>query len=653
MRKTLFIIFALCMALNLTVSAQTDPSLFTVSGTPVSLSEFKYIYSKTNGAKADYSRASVEEYLDLYTKFKMKVARARAMQLDTSPILQEELAGYRRQLADSYLTDREVTDKLIKEAYDRMLKDINVAHILVIIKDPNDTLAAYSRIKTAIVRLERGESFQALAGELSEDQYSKANGGAIGFMTAMLPDGFYDLENAIYNTPAGKNSGIVRSPLGYHIIKNVGERSARGEIEAAHILIRKKNGEVPVLNAKARIDSIYGALKAGAPFDQLAQKTSEDGSSAARGGYLQPFGIGRYEAAFEDAAFGIERDGDYTQPFETSIGWHIVKRGSRKGIETYDVMKTRLKARIQRDGRFELAKTAMVARIKKEGNMVENKAAFTQLIPRFDSTLLTYSWQEPTLSGDETLVSFGGNVASKTSDFMKFVGENANKRVNYALLEKTNVAAVAQRLFGDFINEKALAYEELQLERKYPDFKNLMREYEEGILLFEAIKINVWDKAAQDSTGLEKFYSSNKDKYFFGERAQLIYYSLADSSGLDVEKVAKYAKKNTPQAVMKKFNPAGKELVSFREETIERGKGKIIDPSMWKKGMVVTNKANDPRNFTKVERLLPKTAKTLKEARGFVVADYQEFLEKQWLTELAKVYKVEVDRSVLESIIQK
>lgn len=648
MKKVLLSFAATCFLFAAQSFGQSDPVLFTVDGKPVNVSEFNYIYTKTNGAKADFSKVSVMEYLDLYTRFKMKVARAKEMRLDTIPALIEELAGYRRQLADSYLTDREVSDKLVKEAYDRMLKDINVSHILIKI-EKNDTLNAYKSIQEVKSRLSKGEKFEAVAKAMSQDETSKDNGGLIGYLTAMLPEGFYSFETAIYTTSVGKTSGIVRSPMGYHIIKVNAERPARGEIEVAHILIRTKRDGLEQPDAKVRIDKLYSDLKSGKAFEELATRYTEDQNSQSKAGYLGFFGIGRYEVGFEDAAFALAKDGDYTQPYESSLGWHIIRRISKKDIEPYDVIKSRLKARIQRDSRYELAREAMVERIKKEAKFTEGVATRDKFIGTLDSSFLTYAYRMPDNASSEKLLSFDG-ATTTVADWANWLGESANKRINYSMQYNNNVSEVAKKLYSEFVVEKALGYEETQLDKKYPDFKNLMREYEEGILLFEAIKQNVWDKASQDTVGLEKFFEQNKSHYNWEERASLIYYSISDSAKADSLKIRKYAAKHTPQEVLKKFNKKGN-AVSYKEETLERGKGKDLDPSVWKAGKIIA-KVKDPLNFIKVEKIIPKTPKALKDARGYVVADYQEFLENQWMNELSAKYKVVVNKEVLNSIIK-
>ncbi len=646
-KEKFFYTFILC-SLYTSTFAQNGKILFTVNGQPTYTDEFSYIYGKTNGAKADYSRGSLEEYLDLYTKFKMKVARAREMKLDTLPALKEELNGYRRQLADSYLTDREVGEKLAREAHARMVKDLKISHILF--RVDKDTAGPYNRALSVQTRLQKGESFESLVIAESDDTYSKTKGGNIGYVTAMLPEGFYDLETAIYNTPVGKTTGIVRTSMGYHIARVDAQRPARGEIEAAHILKRFKIQEVEQPDAKRIIDSIYTALKGGANFEALAAKYSDDAGTSTHGGYLTPFGIGRYEPPFEDAAFSIEKDGDYTAPFQSSIGWHIIKRIKRTPIEGFDAMKTRLKARIQRDGRYSVAKLALVERIKREAPLFETADALKKYATTLDSSFITYSWKKPE-AGDAPMFRFSTEKDITANQFTEYLTRQANNRINYAIQTHNDIPAVTQKLYNDFVNERALAYEELQLDKKYPDFRNLMREYEEGILLFEAMKTNIWDKASLDSVGLEKFYNDNKSKFMWNDRSSMIYYTVADSAkDHEYDEIRKYAGKHTPQEVIKKFN-AKKDLVSFREESVERGKGKILGEGMWKQGTLIDNKAG--RNFVKVEKVRPPSQKTLKEARGFVVADYQDYLEKQWLQDLTKSYKLQVNRDVFETLVKK
>lgn len=654
MKKNILGFFMLCIALSL--SAQNnDPVLFTVAGKPVNVSEFNYIYSKTNGEKADFSRKSMEEYLDLYIKFKRKVARAREMKLDTIESLQTELAGYRQQLANSYLVDKEVTDQLIRETFYRMQKDVEIAHILVNL-DKNalgkDTLEAYRKAIEIKKRLDNGEFFENVARELSEDKSAKDNGGKLGYVTAMLPAGFYELENAIYNTPVTKVSMPVRSDLGYHLIKVLNKRDARGEIEVAHILVRTAKPEDEAV-AKHKIDSLYTELQKGADFSVLVRNSSEDRATTERDGYIGFFGIGQYESSFEDAAFGIASDGAFSKPFKTSVGWHIIKRISKKSMGTFDAEKRRLKGKVQRDARYEVANKALVNKIKLEAGYVENSVNLDKFIAAQGDTFVTYKWRMPAEKSPDVLFSFKNGQKFTVGDFNEYLNNNSRKRLSFQ--ENPNIQEAIKSLYADYVKESCIKHEELQLESKHPEFKSLMREYEEGILLFEAMKREVWDKASQDSVGLFEFHKTQIDKYKWDERAEVSLYSLQNEAAEKIDDLRKMAAEKPYAKVLKKFNKKAI-IVSVQAFKYEKGKNKELDAiAPWAIGKLTETEEDvraNTRNFIKIEKILPPSVKTLSEARGYVVADYQEFLEKKWLSDLVKNYEVVVNKEVLNSLIK-
>ena len=650
------LLFALFF-LNQNVQAQvdSDPVLFSVEGNPVQLSEFEYIYSKTNGDKATFSEKSLQEYLDLYIKFKLKVQRAKEMQLDTIPVLQKELEGYRQQLANSYLVDKEVTERLVKEAYDRSQKDIDISHIMVVVRpnaSPKDTLAAFEKVKSIKAQLDAGGDFAKLAATNSDDKSAVSNGGNIGFVTALLPNGFYEFESAAYGLKQGEYT-IVKSSAGYHILKVNGSRPARGEIEAAHILIRK-NPKNKGVAAKVTIDSIYQALKAGAEFDVLATKHSQDNLSAGKGGNIGFFGINKYERSFENAAFALSADNEYSAPIETKVGWHIIKRLRKKPMEEFDVAKRKLQPKVQKDGRYEAAKISMLNRIKKDANFQEvgnNYAKYSSLL---SDEFKTHKWKPGSKQAKDVLFSLDGNTNYTVADFEAFAKKNAQDRLRLGRSKQTG--EVAQFLYDKYVSESLMQYEERQLEQKYPEFKALMREYEEGILLFEATKILVWDKASQDSVGLEKFFAGNKKnrKFMWEERAEVSFYTLKKEAAKSLKKVRKYAKKKNPEKTLAKYNKAAK-VLSHRTEIVEKGKNKVVDSLAWKKGSISPteiNRRDQSSNFLKIEKILPKSAKTLKEARGYVVADYQDHLEREWVKELKSAYKVEINQAAFDSLVK-
>lgn len=635
--------------------AQNDPVLFTVKDNPVTVSEFKYIYSKTNQDKADFSEQSLRDYLDLYVKFKLKVQKARDMELDTAPSLRSELDGYRRTLANSYLIDKEVTDKLVRETYDHTLQDVDISHIFVAC-DRNapaaDTLVAYNRAMNWMKTVKGGVAFEKLAADSSEDKSAKDNHGNLGFVTAMLPDGYYLMEKAIYSAKPGELR-VVRSYSGYHLVKINAFRPARGEVEVAQILLRKGEGEEQNAAQRMRADSAYQALKNGAKWDELCAAISEDKMSASKGGYLGFFGINRYQRSFEEAAFALEKDGDFSPPVETSIGWHIIQRKSRRPIAAFDVAKRALTERVKRDSRSEVAKQSMIERIKKENNFKEFPKALDEWSDKqTDSIFLTFKWKPDSVKSQTPLMRFNDKnyTVADFEDYCARAGRDRMRGAGYPLEE------TVQRLYKSWSDETAMAYEESQLDKKYPEFKSLMREYEEGILLFEALKQNVWDRANTDTVGLQKYFDVNlSQKYKWDERARANIYTLKTDDPKVLANVREFAAKNPAAKVLDKFNKKDNEIITVMERIYEKGKNKELG-NLWKAGDLTDAKTDantKTASFIKIEEIMPPTPKTLSEARGYAVADYQDYLEKQWIEELRREYPVKVNEEALKTLIKK
>jgi peptidyl-prolyl cis-trans isomerase SurA len=648
-RVTLILLMLGLMVSGLSLHAQSDdPVLFTVADKPVRVSEFKYIYSKTNGAEANFSRESLDEYLDLYVKFKLKVQKARDMQLDTIEQLQQELEGYRRQLADSYLINKEVTERLVREAYDRSKQDIDLNHIVFSVPPnapPSDTMAAYKMALEVKDRLVKGGDFTELAKQYSGDPSVQQNGGHIGYVNVLFPQGFYEMEKTAYELPLNTISDPVRTPAGYHLIKITGKRPARGEMEGAHILIR--NSEP---NAKAKADDIYQQLENGANFEELARNNSGDSRTAQQGGYIGFFGINQFEPAFENAAFGIEQDGAYTEPVQSSVGWHIIKRISKKGVEPYDQARGRLEAQIKKDPRYEAAQIAMIQQIQKDADFTEYRPVLEQFKTTQNDTLFTFRWQAPAKPSKEVLFTLADNRYT-VGDFAAYLARNTRKRMQ--LGRNTPIGDGIEQLYQEFVKESTLRHEEQQLEDKYPEFKALMREYREGILLFEVTKMKVWDKASEDTTGLREFFKDVKGKYRWNTRAIVSEYTVSMANKNQLNALREYAAGHGPDEVRERFGTA---LSGFREMTIEQGKSpEAASLDSWEANSLTTTKLDRPKNqysFMKIEEILPPADKKLEEARGYVIADYQDKLEKEWVAGLREQYEVSVNEKVLESLVR-
>ncbi|MFT5384000.1 MAG: peptidyl-prolyl cis-trans isomerase SurA, partial [Saprospiraceae bacterium] len=493
-----------------------------------------------------------------------------------------------------------------------------------------------------------------------DDKNTSINGGLMGHLTAVFPDGFYNLESAAYNTPVGEVSDIFRTVAGLHLVKVNSKRDAIGQMETAHILIRQpKGGDQNV--AKTKIDSIYKQLKEGADFAQLAKELSEDAKTAANGGYIGFIGL---RHPFEDIAFMIQEDGGFSEPMQTAIGWHILKRISKKPMDTFEISKRRIQTKMQDNqrtsknptfNRLNNARNSMIERIKREGKFSENRSVLDSFIVSLDSTFISYKWKAPKIDiPKDRLFSLGeGETFVVTSgEFQDFCQRNS-KRMRMG--KKMSTEKIVVLMYDEYIDESCIRFEEMQLEEKYPEFKSLMREYEEGILLFEATKILVWDKASQDTVGLAAFFENNKEAYKWDERAVVSTYGVTKGKEAMIPGIIKKAKKYNGEKLLAKVNKKEK-VLSQAEKIYEQGKSPLPEGLEWKAGSVsevTVNKKNMTSSFFKLEKILPQTNKELKDARGFVIADYQNNLEKEWIKELKASYSVKVDEKVFDNLIKR
>jgi peptidyl-prolyl cis-trans isomerase SurA len=624
--------------------------LFDIGGDKTPVSEFLYIYQKNLGDKADFSKKSLEEYLDLYINFKLKVKKARDLKLDTLPSFKKEMAGYREQLAKSYLVDKEVNEKLLLEAYNRMSKDLKVSHIMLSVKANEDDAKVKKRADSLYILLTQKKPFDQLAKDFSEDNYSKNIGGSLGWVTALLPNGFYEFENQIYNLKVGEFSKPFKTQFGYHIVRLDNQRPARGEVEASHILIRNFEKDLPVENSKFRIDSIYERLKAGDNFVILARKYSMDNKTAPKGGYLGIFGINKFDLKFEDEIFALKENGDFSKPFSTSLGWHIVKLMSKPGIKSFETIKKSLSNEISQNERYEIGRKALTNKIKKEGNFTDDHATVDYFAGLLNEELYTFKWKAPEFA-DKYLF----DLASKKfmlSDFVKYLKGNQRERLNFN--KTTKVGDALNQLYDSYIEDECIRFEESKLEDKYPDFKFLMREYTEGNLLFEVMEREVWNKAAKDTVGLKTFFDNNREKYIWQPRAELNIYTINSNDKKLCDKFYKFSITNTPDKIIKKFNKKS-QVITYKSEKLETGDKELEELEFIQnyRSKLTYDDTGNTATFKKIEKIIPITQKTLDEAKGYAIADYQEYLERNWLAFLKNVYPLTINKDVFENLIKK
>lgn len=652
MRK---IIIALCLLqFGLGYGQDADPILFTVGGDEVRVSEFQYIYEKNNADKADYSQASIDEYLNLYEIFKLKVHKARENGLDTIKTLQKELEGYRKQLANSYLKDKEISSRLVEEVYERSQKDIEVSHIFIAAEpkaSPEKILDAENKINDIYGKLERngGSGFGEMAKTLSEDKVSSKNAGYLGYYTAPLPDGFYQFENAMYTLTEGQFSKPFRSKMGFHILMVTDIRDARGEMEIAHILVRKSSKGDLRVNATEKSDSVYKLLKAGKSFEALAKEFSDDKKTNTKGGYLGFFAVNQYEKEFEDAAFALKNDGDFSKPIETKVGYHLIKRISKRDNSDVTRAKKRIEARINNNDRFTVAQEKLLEDVKKEAKFKEDRSALQDFVTQTDNKFYSYKWEVPEFKNDKTLFNLGDKKFTLNS-FAEWSKGNVRERLKFS--KSKPIAEAVFSMYEMYAKESVMSYEEANLERKYPDFKALMREYREGILLFEITKNEVWDKASQDTIGLKGFYEQNRDSYKWPARANLTKVSVEAKTPKELKEAYSYAKKKGAGKFMNKYAAKTGYKITKEEEIKELTAPEIRSMSK-KDGSISTLTADLNQGYFYIyNSSIEPSYKTLKEARGYAIADYQDYLEKKWVAQLKKDNPIKLNKATLKSILK-
>jgi peptidyl-prolyl cis-trans isomerase SurA len=627
---------------------EKSPWVFTYGTDTVFKTEFERLLSKNKKDKERPTEAEVVEYLELYENFKMKVKEAELMKLDTNQGFKTELAGYRKQLANPYLTDKKVTEGLIKEAYERMKQEVNASHILINCAEnasPKDTLVAYNKILALRNRIVKGENFDSVASKNSEDPSAVKNLGNLGWFTVFQM--IYPFETQAYTTPKGQVSLPFRTRFGYHILKVLDKRAARGEVKVQHIMLQTGPSATPELVEEARLkaDSVYQKLLAGESFEKVAEQYSQDQGSKANGGMMNYFtSYSNYPEPFKSAAFAMEK-GELSKPFKTDYGYHIIKIVDKKPVPELKEVEESIKNKVSRDSRSESSKLVVAQRIKTQNNYKEYPVNYKEFSASVDSTFLNATWvpSEKQLANTKPVMSLN-NQKYTVAQFAAFAKGNQEARPG------ESVQMILNGLFKKFSDEEALKYEEGQLEAKYPDFKNLMQEYHDGILLFDLTDKKVWTKAVNDTTGQEVYLKANQSKYMWKERVKVYTYTCLDA------KVKKEALKmatsgKTAEEIKAKLNKkiTGSVIISENkyEQTDSQGE------KFWgKKGVVDAPVENNTQKFFVVEGIVAPEPKALKDARGIVTSDYQGYLEKEWIKELKAKYPVTVNQPVVNSLFK-
>ncbi len=647
------IFLALFLTFSLNSFAQNSKEvLFTINDNQYFTDEFKRIYLKNLDLVKDDSQKDLNQYLDLFIGYKLKVSKAYKLGLQNNSKYQNELSSYRNQLSKTYLNDSKVTNQLIEEAYNRSLKEVKASHILISF-DENikgaDTLAFYNKALELKKRIEKGENFETVAIANSQDPSVADNKGDLGYFSAFRM--VYPFECTAYKTKIGQVSNPVRTRFGYHVIKVTDVRDNKGEVTVAHIMILNPADATPEGKAKAKqtIDDISKKIQQGENFEALASQFSEDKSSAPKGGVLQRFGTGQLSSdEFENVAFSLVNKGDISKPFASSFGWHIVKLIEKHPIKSLDESKTELESKIKRDERSIIITNTLASKLKSKYTIEINKSQYENVAKIVTDEIYSQTWELPknkeNIKGD--IITIDKTKKMSTPSFVNYIHSQQKNKLTTKPVKK-----LVAELFESWKGEQLIAYYNENLENEFPEFKNVMDEYRDGLLLFDLMEKEIWNKSKNDTVGLQKYYDLNKSKYNWKERYDVDILSSTDAKVIEAaQKMLKKGK--SIEAIKAKFNKDDKVAIMVKSGLFEKNYDILDKIPTITTGSNNTYKDANYSFVVNVKNIKQAEIKAFEDCKSRVINDYQQYLESTWVDELKKEFSVKVNQDIFEKAKQ-
>ena len=612
--------------------------------------EFLNAYRKNN-SHVKATDKSYREYLNLYIRYRLKVQAAEDLKLDTLPGQVTELLNFKSQIIDQYMNDETSLNRMAKEAFDRSQRDLRLSYIFVASPKnaaPVDTAKAWVKIQQAYQALKKGENFGDVALRFSEDPFVKNNQGDLDFITVFdLP---YSMETIAYITPLGKYSPVFRTAGGYVILKKTAERAALGRIHAAQILVAFpfQANDAAKKETSKRADSIYNAIRSGSDFASLARKFSGDNLSYQLGGSLPEFGIGKYEKGFEETAFNLKNDGDVSEPYSSSFGYHIIKRVQRIPVPSKLDQKTLndLKEKIKKDPRIAISRDQMLQAILK-------KTKFSQNLPA-DNHLRDYT--DSLLKNRKPALNTGIDNATLLFQFPEkkyTVGDWINYRKSLKNSPNLTNGKTNSEILDAYRQAVIFEYYKQHLEQYNAAYAAQVSEFRDGNLLFEIMQRQIWNRSSADSAGLEKYYETHKEKYWWKPGAEAVIFNALNLSSanklstdiknnfhnwrMEVDSLASQVQADSGRFEWKLIPGNGKKLP-----------GTKITPYSYSSSQESKNKSVQ---FAYIIREYPNPSpRTFEEARSMAINDYQNDLENKWIDELKKKYPVSINENILKTL---
>ncbi|MEM6767595.1 MAG: peptidylprolyl isomerase [Bacteroidota bacterium] len=629
--------------------------LLTFEKENVSKEEFERVYQKNNGgytSAKDHTTEQFQEYLDLYINFKRKVFAAEDIGLPETPGFQQEFETYRKQLARPYLSAKEVENKLIEEAYERSKLILNANHLLVSLSQdpsPEDTLTAFTLISAIRDTLMKGKvSFEEMAVKHSTDPSAATNKGNLGYFTVF--DMVYPFESAAFGTGVDEISAPVRTQFGYHLVKVNDRIETLGKKRAAHILIRvgERYSAKDTTQARDIVNELYGRLQKGEAFSDLAAEYSDDPNSAPKGGDL---GNGRLLPSMQEVKLKLAPE-TFSAPFQTQFGWHIMSVTEIDTLKSLEETTPSLRQRIARDSRSKLSRAALIARIKKEYDYRLNDKVFDDFTATLTASFSNGTWK-PDTTGEKiefyknTLFTLEKEYNVSLADMVNFY---ARFRVRNPRLSPRKAA---EQILERFTERTLLDYEEQKLPEKNPEYRHLLKEYRDGILLFTLMEQKVWKKAVEDTVGLKQYYEDHKDDFFAERSLDVREYKTTSEEA--IQQVARMLKEGkSEEEITETVNKESSLALRIISQTFEEGKDQPEQAIMEKEAGYMTDPFESGKSFKiwVVKEVIPAGIKPFQKAKSECITKYQDHLEQEWLSELKETYPVEVNDKVFTSLFK-
>ena len=616
-----------------------NDAILTISDQVVLANEFVRVYNKNLNLVQDASQKDLDSYLELFINYKLKLVEAKKLDYDKDPTYLKEFKSYKNQLTDAYLTDKKVTDALVREAYERTNTEVKAQHILILFDEvETDTLEAYSKIEKLRQRF-INEDFESLKKELHNGKSVFVED--LGYFSAFKM--VYNFESAAYSTKVGEVSSPFRTRFGFHVVKVLEKRKSKGQVEVAHIMITNKQKD-STLVPKDRIQELHRLLLQGEDFSELAKQFSDDKSSSSLGGKLKPFKSGQINSEiFENIAFGLTKNENISQPIQTKFGWHILKLIDHKSVESFESLKPELETQVGKDSRSQLVKAKMLEQLLVDYQLSKQNPNISNIESNlsFNSTQNVWEFSDNFDTTQPFLTIQNKTYGSQ--DFLEYL--NKNQR---AVKENWPTNVIVKKQYASFLEQSVFQYKRDNLENENQEFAHIINEYREGLLLFELMQDKIWDGAKNDSIGLQNFYDENKPNYVWPDRIEGSVARSSDSKY--IIKVLKYWKNNrTNQEIDEALNTSQQNVI-FSNGELEIGHSALPPSFEFKAGLSKVIKENANYYVVNVTELKPSTQKTFEDAKGQLISDYQTELELKWIQELRSKYTFKVNQDVLSKV---